>query len=158
MKLNIFEKIKLKIKFYKFFKKKYFFKFPFDLNSFENIVFFLPEDRKESLFLLSFIYNLEKNFKKEIRIFTPCIFSEFSNLSKNLILYDKINYRILKDLNAKIINKKTIIFDFYNKNEFKKYIVKPFVWISNQNTGNLIIKTLPKNIFDLFFKNEQDNC
>jgi hypothetical protein len=22
----------------------------------------------------------------------------------------------------------------------------------------LIIKTLPKNIFDLFFKNEQDNC
>jgi len=159
MKLNLFEKIKIKIKFYKFFKKKYFLKFPLDLNSFENIIFFLPEDKKESFFLLSLIYNLEKNFKKEIRIFVPELFSEFPNLSKNLILYDNINYRILKNLNNQIINKKTIIFDFYKKNEFKKYIVKPFVWISNQNAGNLIIKTFPKNIFDLFYlKNEQNNC
>jgi len=159
MKLNLFEKIKIKIKFYKFFKKKYFLKFPLDLNSFENIIFFLPEDKKESLLLLSLIHDLEKNFEKEIKIFTSQIFLEFSNLSKNLILYDNINYRILKNLNNQIINKKTIIFDFCKKNEFKKYIVKPFVWISNQNTGNLIIKTFPKNIFDLFYlKNEQNNC
>lgn len=159
MKLNLFEKIKLKIKFYKFFKEKYFLKFPFDLNSFENMVFFLPEDKKESLFLLSFIHNLEKNFKKEIKIFAPEIFLEFSDLSKNLILYDNINYRTLKNLNSQIINKKTIIFDFCNKNEFKKYVVKLATWISNKNTGNLIIKIPAQKIFNLIgLKNEQNNC
>lgn len=135
MGLNFFEKIKIKLKFYKFFKRINFLKFPFDLDSFEKIIIFLPENNNTfSLFL----YKIKNKFKKEIKVFLP----------------KDINYESLKDLNNEIIKNKILIIDFLENGDFKKFVVCPSLWISNDYCGNLIIKTSPEGIFSFIFGND----
>ncbi len=132
MGLNFFEKIKLKLKFHKFFKRTGFLKFPFDLSSFEKIIIFLPEDNN------SFLYKIKNKFKREIKVFLP----------------RDINYENLKNLNYEIIKNKILVIDFLENCDFKNFIVFPSLWISNNSFGNLIIKTSPEGIFSFIFGND----
>ena len=139
MGLNFLEKIILKLKFYKFFKKVNFLKFPFDLNSFDKIIIFLPEESSAFSLILSKIKN---KFKREIKVFSP----------KN------INYENLKNLNNEITKNKILLIDFLENSDFKKFISFPSLWISNNSSGNLIIKTSPEGIFSFIFGDDQTNC
>ncbi len=135
MGLNFFEKIRLKFKFYKFLKRTNFLKIPFDLNSFEKIIIFLPENNNTFSLLLQKIKN---KFKKEIKVFLP----------------EDINYENLKSLNNEIIKNKILLMDFLEDDDFKNFIVPPLLWISNNYFGNLIIKTNVENIFSFIFGND----
>lgn len=134
MGLNFFEKIKLRLKFFKFFKRVSFLKIPFDLNSFEKIIVFLPEDSDSFYVILN---KIKVKFEKKIEIFFP----------------KDINYRNLERLNKEIIKNKTLIIDFLEKNEFKNFIVFPSLWVSKEEGGNLVIKTEPEGIFSFILEN-----
>lgn len=156
MSLNFFEKIKIRLKFSKFFKRKNLWSFPLNFYEFERWIVFFPDKEIDAMEVLPFIYGLKNKYNSNFIFFIPEKVHPFMKEIGKCFFYKNIDFKTLYFLNSEIVNHKSIIIDFLMGVEFKKYVVRKCLWISKDNYGDVLIKGGFGEFGKFFGINEKD--